>query len=90
MMCTIPGGDERDHGPHDAGRGTAVACWRSTASSAEMSLEVRLELGGEPLRLGLLPRERRRGVEQLDAPTVVIARAAHELIEDVERRRRRR
>ena len=34
--------------------------------------------------LRLLPRERRRRVEQLDAAQVVIAVAAHELVEDVE------
>ena len=36
------------------------------------------------MRLGLLPREGRRGVEHLDAARVVIARAAHELVRHVE------
>src|SRR5262249_29881262 len=47
------------------------------------ALEVRSELLGNALLAGALPRDLRRRLEQIEAATVVVAHAPHELVEDV-------
>ena len=70
--------------PRSSGRGTRSSAARSTAMFGAMRSNARPQLVGEPACLRLLPRERGRGVEHLDAAQVVVARAPHELVDDVD------
>ena len=83
MMCTIAADAAIRQRPHDR----VAELGRLLPQHGELgrdAVEVRLQLRADAARLGLLPRERGRGVEHLDPPEVVIAGAPHQLVRDVE------
>ena len=85
MISTMPHANDRDDHPHRSGRGTASSGCAASPCAARCVRIAGRSSSASPRRLRLLPRERGRGVEHLDAAQVVVARSAHELVHDVDR-----